>query len=128
MRLEIRRRGVEVTARLREYIVERLRLTLGRFTRAIGAIRVYLRAGNGARPADKLCRMVVELPRHGRVVVSGVDGAAPAAVTRAAIRAASSVQRRLNRKLAWRRRRRGESRRDRTRLWNRVRPLESRTP
>jgi ribosome-associated translation inhibitor RaiA len=72
MRLEIRRRGVEVTERLREHIVERLRLALGRFARSVGEVRVYLRDVNGPRGGtDKVCRVVVEVPRDGRVVVTG---------------------------------------------------------
>lgn len=108
MRLEIRRRDVEVTRKLREHIVERLRLALGRFSRSIGEVRVYLRDVNGPRGGtDKVCRVVVEVPRFGTVVVTGVDADIFAAVTRTVNRAGFAVRRQVKRRLARRRAQRG---------------------
>src|SRR4051794_16441718 len=110
MRLEIRRRGVEVTEGLRDHIVERLRLALGRFAGYIGEVRVYLRDVNGPRGgADKVCRVVVEVPRSGRVVVAGAEVDIFDAIARTANRARFAVRRRVKRLLARRRppRRRG---------------------
>ena len=70
MRLEIRSRGVEVSERLKDHVEERLRLALGRLARYVGEVWVYLRDVNGPRGGkDKLCRVVMEVPRNGRVVV-----------------------------------------------------------
>jgi putative sigma-54 modulation protein len=112
MRLEIRRRRVEVTEELRAHLVERLRLALGRFRRYIGEVRVYLRDVNGPRGgASKVCRVVVEVPRDGRVVVTGADAEIAVAITRTASRAGFAVRRCVKRRLARRRRPRRPGRR-----------------
>jgi putative sigma-54 modulation protein len=104
MRLEIRRSGVKVTEGLRAHIVERLRLALGRFARYIGEVWVYLRDVNGPRGGtDKECRIVVEVPHAGRVVVTGADAEIYAAITRTAGRAGFAVRRHVKRRLARRR-------------------------
>jgi hypothetical protein len=102
--MELRRRSVEVTEQLRAHIAERLRLALGRFVGYVGEVRVYLRDVNGPRGgADKECRIVVELPRYGRVVVAGAGADLAAAITRTASRAGFAVWRRVKRRLARRR-------------------------
>jgi ribosome-associated translation inhibitor RaiA len=104
MRLEIRRRGVRVTEELRSYIRERLWLALGRFARHIGSIRIYLRDVNGPRGGrDKKCRIVVELPPRGRVVVTTEDTDISAAIVSAAARARFAVKRHIKRRRAMRR-------------------------
>lgn len=104
MRLEIRRRGVNVTEKLRDYLKERLRLALGRFGHHIDLVRVYLRDVNGPRGGlDKKCRIVVELRRGRPVVVTGTGTEASAAITSTASRAGFAVRRRLKRWLARRR-------------------------
>ncbi len=104
MRLEIRRRGVVVNEELRDYLRERLRLALGRFGRHIDLVRAYLRDENGPRGGlDKKCRLVVELPRRGRVVVTAAHADVRAAVAAAASRAGFAVKCRVQR---WRARRR----------------------
>lgn len=104
MRLEMRRRGVKVTQELRDDLKERLRLALGRFGHHIGLIRVYLRDVNGPRggPGNK-CRIVVELPPRGRVVVTGADVDVRAAMAGAASRAGFAVKRHVKRRRARRR-------------------------
>lgn len=104
MRLEIRQRGMKVTEELRDHVRERLQLALGRFTRSIGRVRVYLRDVSGPRGGlSKKCRIVVELPRRGRVVVTGVDADIFAAITRTASRTRFAVRRYLKQRLARRR-------------------------
>ena len=104
MRLEIRQRGVKVTEELRTFLQERLRLALGRFARHIDLVRVYLRDVNGPRDGlDKKCRMVVELPPRGRVIVAGADTATSAAIARTASRAGIAVKRHVQRRRSRRR-------------------------
>jgi ribosome-associated translation inhibitor RaiA len=104
MRLEIRRRGVEVTEELRDHLKERLRLALGRFARRMTSVRVYLRDVNGPRGGvDKTCRIVVELPPRGRVIVTGTDADIRAAITGTASRAGFAVKRHVKRRRARRR-------------------------
>jgi putative sigma-54 modulation protein len=104
MRLEIRRRGVKVTEELRAYLKERLRFALGRFARYIDLLRVYLRDVNGPRGGvGKKCRIVVELPPRGRVVVTGEDTDILAAIANAAGRARFAVKRHVKRRRANRR-------------------------
>lgn len=104
MRLEIRHRGVKVTGDLRDHLKERCRLALGRFGRRIDRVRVYLRDVNGPRGGpDKKCRIVVDLPPRGRVVVTGTDTDMRAAITGTAERAAFAVRRHVKRRLARRR-------------------------
>jgi regulator of nucleoside diphosphate kinase len=104
MRLEIRLRGVTVTEELRAYLKGQLRLALGRFARNIERVRVYLRDVNGPRGGpSKKCRIVVELPPRGSVVVTGTDTDVFAAVSRTANRARFAVRRHIKRRLARRR-------------------------
>lgn len=104
MRLEIRRRGIRVTEELRNHVRERSRLALGRFARAIDRVWVYLRDVNGPGGSlGKKCRIVVELPRHGRVVVTGMDTDIFTAVTHTANRARFALRRHIKRRLARRR-------------------------
>jgi hypothetical protein len=104
MRLEIRRRGVKVNEELRDFLKGRLRLALGRFGRHIDLVRAYLRDVNGPRGGpDKKCRLVVELPPRGRVVVTGTDADLRAAITGTASRAGLAVKRHVKRRRARRR-------------------------
>lgn len=104
MRLEIRRRGVEVTEDLRTHLEERLSLALGHFDSHVEVVRVYLRDVNGPRGGlDKQCRIVVALNRRGRVVVTGMDTDIAAAVNSAATRAGVAVKRHVKRGRARRR-------------------------
>src|SRR5436190_21641806 len=99
MRLEIRQRGVKVTEELRIHVKQRLRLALGRFARHIDSVRAYLRDVNGTRGGlGKKCRIVVELPPRGRVVVAGADTGIPAAIKATAARAGFAVKRHVKRR------------------------------
>jgi ribosome-associated translation inhibitor RaiA len=107
MRLEIRRRRLEVSASLRAHIERRLRSALGGFARHVGRVRVYLRDVNGPRGGvDKTCRVVVHLPGTGRTVVRGADAEVYGLVTRTADRVRRAVKRRVQRRRRVRRPRR----------------------
>jgi ribosome-associated translation inhibitor RaiA len=105
MRLEIRRRRLMVSEWLRTHIERQLRAALGRFARRVGQVRVYLRDVNGPRGGvDKQCRIVVDLPRAGRAVVSGAGTDPYAVVAHTAARTGRAVKRHLQRRAARRRR------------------------
>lgn len=112
MRVEIRHRGLDVSGEVRRDIVDCLRAALGRFARAVGEARVYLRGANEPRGgAGKKCRIVLHLPPAGRVVVAGTGAGLLALVRDTADRARFAVRRHLQRRLARRRRgRRGAAR------------------
>lgn len=104
MRLEIRQRGIKITAELRDHLRERLQLALGRFARSLSRVRVYLRdtiAPQGG--SSKKCRMVAELPPRGRVVVTGVDADLFTLIAQTANRVGFAVRRHVKRRLARRR-------------------------
>ena len=104
MRLEIRRRGVTITDKLRTYLKERLRLAFGRFAHRIDLIRVYLREVKGPRGRmGKNCRIVAELPPRGRVILTGEAANVSAAIANTAKRAGFAVRRHLLRRRASRR-------------------------
>ena len=99
MRLEIRRRRLEVSPSLRGHIERRLRSALGGFSRHVGGVRVYLRDVNGPRGGvDKTCRVVVHLPGTGRAVVAGTAAEVYALVARTAGRLRRAIKRRLQRR------------------------------
>jgi ribosome-associated translation inhibitor RaiA len=104
MRLEIRRRGVKVTEELRDYLKERLRPALSRYGRHVNLIRAYLWDVNGPRSAScKQCRVVLELPPRGRVVVTSADTDIRAAIADSASRAVVALKRHVKRRRARRR-------------------------
>jgi ribosome-associated translation inhibitor RaiA len=106
MRLEIRRHGVPMTESLRTHLKEKLQTALDRFARRIALVRVSLRDENGPRGGrDQRCRLVVEIPPRGRVVVAGTDTDLMTAITRTARRAGFAVKRLVQRRRLIRRRR-----------------------
>lgn len=109
MRLEIRRRGLEVNEALRSDLERRLHGALGRLSRSIGDVWVYLRRVNGPRGgAGKKCRILVRLPRIGNVVVTGAAAEVFGLVRRTAERVGHAVRRRLGRRRDRRRPGRGD--------------------
>lgn len=105
MKLEIRSRGVKLTEELRGYSKERLVIALARYARHIDLVRVYFGDVNGPRGgSDKKCRIVVELPPRGRIVVAEVDTHLKGASAGAAVRAGFAVKRHVQRRRARRRR------------------------
>ena len=104
MRFEIRRRGVEVLEELRSYLKDRLGLALKRFARHVDLVRVYLWDVDGPRGGvSQTCRIVVEVPPRGRVIVTETDTEIRAAIAGATNRVASSLKRHVQRR--WTRRR-----------------------
>jgi putative sigma-54 modulation protein len=115
MRVEIRRRRLEITDGLLTHIERRLRTALRRFARRVGSVWVYLRDVNGPRGgADKRCRIVIDLRPGGRAVTTGAGPDPYAVVARTAARSARTVKRHLKRGVGRRRRPRRAGRRLRT--------------
>jgi hypothetical protein len=107
MKLELRAGGVKSTPALLEAVNKRLQLELGRLSRSIEFVRVYLRDENGPRGGVGMrCRVVVELPRRGRVAVSGADPDVKAAISETLNRVGGAVRRHLKQRDDLRRRRR----------------------
>lgn len=102
MRVEIRRRQLELSDGLRAHIERQLRTDLGRFAGQVAWVWVYLGDVNGPRGGeDKRCRIVVHFARGGgRAVASGIGTDPYAAVTQASDRAARIVKRRGPRNFA----------------------------
>ncbi|MDW8267186.1 MAG: HPF/RaiA family ribosome-associated protein [Gemmataceae bacterium] len=99
MKLEICRRGVEVSDEMQSYVERRLLYALGRFSPRISRVAVYLADLNGPRGGlDKCCRLVVRLPDAGVVAIEDRDAELTVLIDRAADRLARSVQRTLERK------------------------------
>lgn len=104
MHLEIRSSDVKITKTLQTFIKQRVTPALERFSRRIRVVRVYIQDIDGPRGGlGKTCRIVVELPPRGRIVVSGIDTDIGAAITCTASRAGIAVKRHLKRRLAGRR-------------------------
>ena len=73
-------------------------LRLGRFGDQVRRVSIYLADVNGPRGGeDKLCRIVVEVLGHGRVVVEDADHDLTVAIDRAADRVGQAVRRKLDR-------------------------------
>jgi ribosomal subunit interface protein len=99
MKLQIRNYGVELTEALRDAVQEQIERALQRFARRVSLVRVYLRDVNGPRggPAYK-CRIVVELPPKGRVVMVESEVSLTAALAGATNRVRLAVVRQLKRR------------------------------
>ncbi|MBA4066598.1 MAG: 30S ribosomal protein S30 [Isosphaera sp.] len=96
MWLNIHGHGLVVDAAARERAGRRLGFALGRFGDRVGQVAVHLSDVNGPRGGvDKRCRVVVELPGHGPVVVEEADADLDALIDRAADRVGRAVVRRL---------------------------------
>lgn len=92
MNIQVRARNVRMTKALRTHVALRLGFALGRFAGQIDRVAVDLsNSDDHASGAEKLCRIVVGLPR--RVNVRETDADVFAAVARAADRAARFVAR-----------------------------------
>jgi ribosome-associated translation inhibitor RaiA len=98
MRLQIRRRNLEVSPELRGSIERRLRFVLGRFGSRIGHVTVYLAECKSAHGTmGKRCRIVVRLLRSDEVSIDDTDEDLGAVVNRAMERVGPSVRRKLER-------------------------------
>jgi hypothetical protein len=95
---------VKVTDELRDHLREKVRAALGRFGRHIGLVWVYLQGGDGPRggPGER-CRIVVEIPPRGRVVVTEAATDIRVAIFVTANRARFAFKRNLQRRRTRRR-------------------------
>jgi len=98
MWLKIYEQGLSVDAAVRERVERRLGFALGQFGEHVGRVSVLLTDGDGPQGGeDKLCRVVVEVLGHGRVVVEDTDRDVQVAIDRAADRVGQAVRRKLDR-------------------------------
>ena len=98
MRLYIHGQGLTIGEAERGRVERRLGFALGRFGDHIRRVDVHLVDVNGPRGGvDKRCRIVVEVPGHGPVVVEEAGGNLVAVIDRAADRVGHAVRRKLDR-------------------------------
>lgn len=98
MKIQIRKRNVEVNEELRAHVERRLGYALGRFGDRIGGVTVRFSDINGHRGGvDKRCQIDVDLQAARAVRVEDTDADLFAVVDRAAHRAARSIARVIER-------------------------------
>jgi ribosomal subunit interface protein len=98
MRLQFRRRNLEVSPELRGSVERRLRFVLGRFGKRIGRVTIHLAECNSTQGSmGKRCRIVVRLLRSGEVTIDDRDEDLDAVVNRAMDRVGPAVRRELER-------------------------------
>ncbi len=98
MRIEIQAKGMPALQELREHARHRLQFALGRFAHGVGTVRVHLADVNGPRGgSDKLCRIVVQMKKHSRVVIQELGQDMQQVIDRVADRVHQSVSRQLGR-------------------------------
>ena len=101
MKIELRVRGLEDPAVLRDQLERRLQFALGRFGHEVAQVTVRLTDENGPRGGvDKRCHLTVRGPRLATVVIDERNSVAEAALDLAAGRAGRAVARLLDRRLA----------------------------
>jgi ribosome-associated translation inhibitor RaiA len=107
LQLDIRRQGIEISTEVRERLQRRLAFALGRFSRRLGHIQVFLGSVNSPNPGrgalDKRCVVVVRLQRNGDVVVEDQDSNLEVLIDRTVNRVGQAVIRELSRKRGSRR-------------------------
>jgi hypothetical protein len=100
MKLTLRFRGIPPTPTLRDQVRRRLAFALSRFATEVRAVDVLVADLNGPRGGvDKLCRMRL-VASTGELVIDERDTSLEAAVSLAAGRAARTLARTLDRRLA----------------------------
>ena len=99
MKIELRIRGVEDVAELREHVERRMQFALGRFAPEVAHVTVRLSDENGPRGGvDKRCHLTVRGPRLSTVVIDERSAVVEAAIDLAADRAGRAVARLLDRR------------------------------
>lgn len=99
MQIQVRPHNVPLPSELAELAERRLSFALGRFDNRIARIQVRLSDVNGPKSGlDKACHVLIKLHYANELVVECVDSTWEAAVCSAADRAASAVQRELERR------------------------------
>jgi len=98
MQIEIRFRGIESSPRLREHVVRRIEIHLGRFDAALAFVRVRVEDVNGPKGGvDKRCQFELRGRRFGAAIIEERSDDEWAAVGAAALRAGRTVARLLGR-------------------------------
>lgn len=98
MQVQIHASGIEVTAVLREQIMQRLGFALSRFDQAIQRIVIHLADENGPRGGvDKHCTLRIKVGGQPELVVTDSEAGVVVAIGRAISRAGRSLARRLQR-------------------------------
>lgn len=98
MNVQIRSRGIAITAGLRSHVERRAAFALDRFSERIKAVTVRFDDTNGPRGgADKVCRVEIALRGTGRVRASDTHEDLYVAIDGALHRSARSVARVLDR-------------------------------
>ena len=91
-------KGVKLSARLREYVIHRLRMTLDRAHYSIQTLKVRITDQNGPKGGmDKHCQIHLTMPGLPTVVVVEKGNDIAAMVDQAAQRAAQAIDRLLSR-------------------------------
>jgi len=104
MKLELRSKGVRMTAQLRSFIEKRLQFATSRFGPRVHRVRVLLLDINGPRGGEDIqCHIQASLGRAGEVKIKETRCDPYSAVARAVGRAGQQVSRRLSRARADRR-------------------------
>ena len=89
MKIEVRGKGIEVTAGLREFVERRAHFSLGRRSDQVDRVQVWLEDVNGPKGGDdKRCRVKLAGPGLSDKVVESCSGDLGAAVFDALERAA----------------------------------------
>lgn len=97
MWINVHGKGFAIDEGVLGYIERRLRFALGRFGDLIGRVTVLIDADGPRAEHEKLCRVVVDLLGHARIVVEDTDSSLNAAIDRAADRVGQAVHRKLDR-------------------------------
>ncbi|MBX9681888.1 MAG: HPF/RaiA family ribosome-associated protein [Gemmataceae bacterium] len=98
MNVTIRQLGVELNSEEREWLRRRLQFALARWADRIDQVIAYLGDENGPRGGDdKTCRLLIFLPRTGRLTVHEQGADLRDIVSRAADSLAQTIDRRLKR-------------------------------
>ncbi len=100
MTIETRQTNVPFSDDLRAYVEQRLGASLKRYSDRLGRVRVWLEDQNGARHGDedKVCRIVLEVGPHDKLVAEGASHDAYAAVGKAVHRLHSTVRKLIDRR------------------------------
>ena len=98
MELELRSKGIEMTAGLRAFTEKKLHFALGRFSHRVQRVRVTWTDINGPKGGEDIrCHVQVSLGRTGAASITETRGDAFAAVSRAFKRTSQHLSRRLAR-------------------------------
>jgi hypothetical protein len=99
MRVDVRRRGVEIDAREQSNIERRLAFALGRFGPRVLQVTVFLTDENGPKGGlDKRCRLVARLSQLGVITVDDRDAELTPLMDRSTDRLERAIERAIERR------------------------------